>query len=177
MSTALAIPTRELENRILELQRAGRDYASIASELNLTPKRVATIVRRVYARHEAAGEMHVDVQRKTVLGRIDEMISALYLQAIGKEPRIVTTSTGEEIAVKLPSIEAIKAIQSLDKSRRELLGLDLTQKKESNGPVNVVVSYVDNGGPATTPRPTMTPVIDVQYEEPKQLEGARSDAA
>ena len=170
------LTSKELESECLKLQRHGLRYPDIAAKLSITPKKVSTLLRRANARRMAVDDAFISTQRAIVLDRLDEMINSVYEQAIGAEPRIITMADGTEVIVKKPDLLAQRLIKDLDKERRDLLGLDLSSKKEDGGnKVSVVVSYIteDKIGAGSSAHAAVVsgnnPPISVSYSEVKCL--------
>jgi len=126
----------ERDSKIMKLRQAGLALSEIGKRFNMTPRGVATRIRKVLEDMNSEALMAYPELLRMELERLDALQSAIWPMT---QHRKVTADDGQEIQLE-PDVKAIQQVLGIMDRRARLLGMEKTNiaiQMETNSTVNV----------------------------------------
>jgi len=126
----------ERDSKIMKLRQAGLALSEIGKRFNMTPRGVATRIRKVLEDMNSEALMAYPELLRMELERLDALQSAIWPMT---QHRKVTADDGQEIQLE-PDVKAIQQVLGIMDRRARLLGMERTNiaiQMETNSTVNV----------------------------------------
>lgn len=117
--------------QIIQLLLAGMSHAEIGARLKMSPAAVSRDVVAILDAWEQQEAAAVEKVRALQLARIDALVNAHWMAAIGQR---VNEETGE-VEVVAPSVKATDTIRQLEALRARIAGTEAAQKVIHSGSI------------------------------------------